>query len=98
MLVEASEIDATEVHTPELDKRVHELERFVDGLDVKRKAHEKRLNNEEDPPKPEEVEWRKDCIEDLNLATERTQQMIQQMRELRQNHVSILLKRKEASN
>ena len=33
---------------------------------TKRKAHEKRLNNEEDPPKPEEVEWRKDCIEDLN--------------------------------
>jgi hypothetical protein len=93
--VEASEIDATEVHTPELDERVYELERFVDGLVVKQKAHEKRLTNEEDPPDEEEVEWRKDCIEDLNLATERTQQMIQQMRELRQNHVSILLKRKE---
>ena len=50
MPVEASEIDATEVHTPELDERVYELERFVDGLVVKRKAHEKRLANEEDPP------------------------------------------------
>lgn len=98
MPVEASEIGATEVHTPELDERLRELNWFVDGLDVKRKAHEKRLTNEEDPPDEEEGEWRKDCIEDLNLATERTQQMIQQMRELRQNHVSILLKRKEASN
>ena len=50
MLVEASEIDATDVHTPELDERLRELKWFVDGLDVKRKAHEKRLNNEEDPP------------------------------------------------
>ena len=98
MPVEASEIDATEVHTPELDERVYELERFVDGLVVKRKAHEKRLANEEDPPDEKEVEWRKDCIDDLNLATERTQQTIQKMRELGQNDVSILLKRKEASN
>ena len=98
MPVEAREIEATEVHTPELDERVYELEQFAKGLDIKREAHERRLTNEEDPPESEEVEWRENCIEDLNQAADRTQETIQQMRELSQNRVLILFKRKEESN